>query len=237
MKIKYKYTHTHIIIIIIINIFFGFLLADFVTGFFHWFEDTYLDYCINIPFLDNIAKDNELHHYYPRSILAYSIFENLFFSLIITISVLLILLFFNIKITWFIGSFLFFSTLANVIHKFTHYRECETPVWFQNIQKTGLICSNEHHRKHHSLVNEKYGVITEYNNYIIDKIKFYRGVEWLIYKITGILPNRKPSPNEYNEIITNLHYEAKKDCPNIASRQEIENLKIKLQTWKKCKNK
>ena len=36
----------------------GLFIADLFTAFFHWFEDTYLEYCINIPILSQIAKDN-----------------------------------------------------------------------------------------------------------------------------------------------------------------------------------
>ena len=50
----------------IFQIIIGFLLADFLSGFFHWFEDTYLDYCTNIPILSTVSKDNELHHYWLR---------------------------------------------------------------------------------------------------------------------------------------------------------------------------
>ena len=57
---------------IFIQIILGFILADFITGIVHWFEDTYLVYCINIPFINEISKNNELHHYFPRSMLGYS---------------------------------------------------------------------------------------------------------------------------------------------------------------------
>ena len=57
---------------IYIQIILGFILADFVAGIFHWYEDTY--FCINIPLLRNIAKNNELHHYFPRSIIQKNIF-------------------------------------------------------------------------------------------------------------------------------------------------------------------
>jgi ubiquitin-conjugating enzyme E2 variant len=46
----------------------GLFIADFLSGFFHWFEDNYFDYNNSLPILSKIAKDNELHHYYPRGI-------------------------------------------------------------------------------------------------------------------------------------------------------------------------
>ena len=57
----------------------GFLIADFLAGFLHWFEDTYMDYCMNtgIPLIDQISQENELHHYFPRTILASSDLESM----------------------------------------------------------------------------------------------------------------------------------------------------------------
>ena len=44
----------------LIQIITGFILADIITGIFHWFEDTYLSYCINFPILSEISKNNEI---------------------------------------------------------------------------------------------------------------------------------------------------------------------------------
>jgi hypothetical protein len=46
-----------------IQIFLGYIMADFLGGFFHWFEDTYLDYDSKIPLFNGISKHNEMHHY------------------------------------------------------------------------------------------------------------------------------------------------------------------------------
>ena len=62
---------------IILQIILGYILADIFTGSFHWFEDTYLDYCINMKFFSTVSKENELHHYFPRAMLALSNFESI----------------------------------------------------------------------------------------------------------------------------------------------------------------
>ena len=80
---------------IILQIIIGFLIADLLAGIFHWFEDTYLDYCIDVPILSDIAKDNELHHYFPRTILSYSYLENMYVTFPLTIVFLLILYLLN----------------------------------------------------------------------------------------------------------------------------------------------
>ena len=70
---------------IILQLIIGFLLADIVTGGFHWLEDSYFDYCTDIPIIGTIAQDNELHHYFPRSMLAYSYLDHITVSLPLTL--------------------------------------------------------------------------------------------------------------------------------------------------------
>lgn len=225
----YKYTY------VVFQVIIGFLIADLFTGTFHWFEDTYLDYCLDIHFFGEIAKENEMHHYFPRSIIAYGLWDNIKQSLIAFMFIYILIVFIcRIKPNVMLYSFLFFSLFANTIHKYTHYRECETYDWFKVIQSSGLICSHAHHRDHHINVNEKYCVITEYNNYLLDSIGYWRGLEFVIYKLTGISPIRKPSPTEYSEIQTDLHTNAKLECPDKPTIEDVEMLKLKLKEWKQC---
>jgi len=227
----------------ILNIFFqiiiGFLLADLITGSFHWFEDTYLDYCVDIPFIGEIAKDNELHHYFPRSMLAYSYLENITVSLPAIIIVLVIIYFLNknlfIKYPYFIATFSFFAIIANIIHKFSHMRDCEKS-WFLNLlQKYGILASSDHHKLHHKLSNEKYCVITEFNNFYLDKLHVWRLIETIIYAVTGVKPNRKMGYDEYYEIQNYMHENAKLQCPDTPTKEDVEILIEKLREFKSCK--
>ena len=213
---------------IIIHLIIGFLLADFLTGIFHWFEDTYLDYCLSFPIFGDIAKDNEMHHYFPRSILAYSYLENIYITFAGTLAILILLYSFNksilYKYKYIIGSFSFFSINSNFIHRLSHMRECENNVIIKSLQKYGLLCSHQHHKMHHTQIHEKYCVITEYSNFVLDNIHFWRGFEYIIYCITGIQPIRKKTPDNY-ESQTYLHKNAKLQCPDTPTREDVEYLK------------
>ena len=225
------------LVYIIFQLIMGFFMADLLAGFLHWFEDTYLDYCINLPIIGEFAKDNEMHHYFPRSILAYSYLENIYFTMPITIMLILILYLVNksifYKYIYFIGSFGFFAATSNLIHRFTHMRDCETNDLMKFFQRYGIFCSHEHHKTHHELIDQKYCVITEYNNYILDNVHFWRGLEHIIYFITGIKPNRKKAPNEY-EIQTSLHKNAKLKCPDTPTKEDVEYLKKMLSQNMNC---
>jgi ubiquitin-conjugating enzyme E2 variant len=222
----------------ILQIIIGFLLADFITGIFHWFEDTYLDYCINIPLLSTVSKDNALHHYFPRSIIGYSYFENIQISLYLVIIIAGIIFICNkkfmLRYNYLFIVFFFFSTIANVIHRYSHMRECENHVVITLLQKTGILCSHEHHSIHHVNSDERYCVITEFNNAILDRLYFWRALENIIYLTTGITPNRKMKYNEHYELHNYMHENAKLECPDTPTTAQIQELIHKLQEYKKC---
>jgi len=218
---------------IILQIIFGFLLADFITAIFHWFEDTYLDYDCKLPFFSDIAKHNEMHHYFPRSIIAYSIYENIDTTIpFAIILVVIIYVFFRKQLfmyPFFFGSFILFSVFSNVFHKFSHMRDCELPIVVKYLQRIGIICSHKEHSIHHSKNNnQKYCVMSGYLNYILDNLGFWRGLEWLVKKITGKSPKRKGKYDDYKEIHNYMHENNKKECPKIPTKEDIDILIKKL---------
>ncbi len=221
---------------IYLEIIIGFIIADIITGTFHWFEDTYLSYCINIPILSSISKDNELHHYFPRSILAYSNMESATYSLPASIIFILIMYLlypkFLFKYKYIFISFFIFSSIANILHKYSHMRDCEKNIILKIIQNTGILCSHDHHEIHHLNGLEKYCVISEYNNYILDNINFWRYLEYIIFIFTGIKPDRKLTYDNYKIIHNYMHYNAKKKCPDTPSREDVEILIDKLHKYK-----
>jgi len=225
---------------LILQIIIGFFLADIFTGTFHWFEDTYLSYCSNIPIISEIAKDNELHHYFPRSMIAYSYLDHILYSL--PPALFAIILFYLINknflcdYIWLIITFLLFSVCANIIHRFSHMRDCENNFIIKILQRLGLFADHEHHGVHHRESNVRYCVISQYSNTALDTLGFWRGLEALIYFITGIPPDRKLGYNDYKEIHNYMHKNAKLSCPDTPTMQDVTILKEKLDKFKKCKN-
>ena len=224
-----------------LQIIIGYILADFLAGFVHWFEDTYLDYNSNIPFLNEISKHNELHHYFPRTIVSYSYLENIISPLVILLIIFLLIFIFSSKslstYPFLYASFFLFGLFSNVIHKFSHMRECELPVIILFLQNIGVLCSHSIHREHHVVNNSsKYCVISPYLNPILDEIGFWRFIENIIYFITGIEPNRKGKYNDYEEIHTYIHENAKQDCPDVPTKNEINMLFETLDEYIKKKS-
>lgn len=223
---------------ILLQIGLGIFFADLFTATGHWIEDSYVDYCVDIPLVRDIAKDNELHHYFPRSILSYSYLEHISYTLPITLTFTILLYLIKpsifINYPYFILVFFFSSILANILHRFSHMRDCENGWIVRTLQKCGIICSHEHHSLHHKGINQKYCSITEYSNYILDALSFWYGLEYIIYQLTGLTPTRNKSYDQYTEIHNYMHENSTLTCPDKPTREDVEILKQKLKNYKKC---
>jgi len=223
---------------ILLQIFIGYLLADFMCGILHWFEDTYIEYCLDIPIIRDIAKDNEMHHYFPRSILSYGYMEHMTYSLPISIFSLILLYFIDktifVKYPYFIVTFFIFTAGSNIFHRFSHMRDCENNDLVKCLQTCGLLCSHEHHSVHHKTSREKYCVISVYNNYILDAILFWRGLEYVILCTTGIKPTKKLQYEGYHSIHNHMHENAKLECPDKPTKKDVKELHEKLERFIEC---
>ena len=223
---------------IILQIILGIFAADLVSGAAHWAEDTYLTYCTTIPFLSEIGKDNELHHYFPRAMLQDSYFDNIRSTIILMI-ILFIILYLIIpkqfkKYPVFFITFFIFGCVANLFHRFTHQRECETHYIILKLQKMGIICSHEEHRHHHTIqADGKYCVILPISNYILDNIYFWRILETII-SIFGLKPDRKSVYKDYESIHNYMHEDSKKKCPKRPTKTDINILSKNLENYIKC---
>jgi len=222
----------------ILQIISGFFLADIITGGFHWFEDTYLSYCSDIPIISDLAKDNELHHYFPRSMLAYSYLEHMSVSAPLSLVLVIVLYIFNKKLLfdyqWLILTFVLFSVCSNIIHRFSHMRDCENHWTVRYLQRLGIFATHTHHSIHHHTSNMRYCVISEYSNIVLDNLGFWPCLEHIIFICTGISPDKKLGYNGYKDIHTHMHANAKLSCPDTPTIEDVEILKEKLKRFKQC---
>ncbi len=217
----------------IYQIIIGILIADFVTIFFHWVEDTYFDYNMKIPFLRQIALDNELHHYYPRSIISYSYMENA--SVTTTLAVLLSYIIYSYypdvvnkyKLTFIV--FIIFASIANILHRFLHLRECEKSDFYKFLQKY-IISDSEQHRTHHRESDKNYGVLFNFTNNLVTNLGIFTLLETILASI-GIHKKPRKRYDFYEKGQTNFHEKSKYDCPEVLTLDEIEIVKKDLKTF------
>lgn len=171
------------------------LLADFVSGFWHWLEDRYFD--VQWPVIGHwIAKPNELHHAQPAAFLHQGYWSRNSTTIIPAAVALGAFLLITSFVTSFVvppsggawsWSLLFLMvSQANEIHAWSHQR-CSPLI--RALQETGLLQSPTHHARHHRSPFEiKYCVMTDWLNPLLDYVGFWRLLERAIGRVLGIWP-------------------------------------------------
>ena len=171
----------------LISIIFACLLADFLSGIYHWIKDTYFG-----PFTPIIGKTiiwgSRLHHVRPRYILEFSDWEIFLGSAKWTLIWIVPFLFLT-GINIFIITLFIAISLNDVVHKHAHMKDTERPTWSSLMQKIYLFQSHEEHHLHHVMPHEiNYCPITPYVNIVLEKINFWRSAENIIEKYLGFKP-------------------------------------------------
>ena len=163
--------------------------ADFVTGLAHWLEDTY---CLeDYPLIGSfICEPNIEHHvnptlmvrsgtFFSRNILQWSLCGGMF------------------GLLWIVGfgnaytfTTLLMASFGNEIHRWNHMSKTGSFVTF--MKDSGLIQVQKQHSLHHKQPhNQYYCVMTSLLNSVLERINFWRKLEWVVKATTGIAPKRE----------------------------------------------
>lgn len=182
----------------ILQIIIGYLLADFFMGIFHWIKDTYFG-----PFTPIIGKtliwSSRLHHIRPRYVIEFSNWK-LFYSSAKWTLLWIGPLFYFIGINTFMITLFLMISLNDVIHKYAHMMDYERPLWATIMQKLYIFQSHEEHHLHHISPHEiNYCPITPYLNTILERLNFWKKMEYLIEYFIGV----KARAKEYDFIEDN----------------------------------
>jgi len=167
-------------------------IADVLTGMFHWMEDTY--FTEQTPLIGQIITDNRLHHAQPQAILRHSAWKR-----IETPTIAAALVFAGLTQVldssnyYYAASILGWSAVANQIHAYTHMRFSERP-WLVQMAQGYIFQSKEEHMVHHMNTDRNYCVVTPWLNGVLNTLKFWRGLEWMIEKVTGVPPRLHEKP-------------------------------------------
>jgi plasmanylethanolamine desaturase len=173
---------------IISKVFLIVLLSDFVSGFFHWLEDVYAK--PGMPLVHQIAVDNELHHTKPREFLKKSWWQSSWDVALVS-SFIVIGAWWADILNWSIILFAVLTTNANQIHKWTHQNSKEKPAIINWLQKSYVLQTSRHHGKHHSgKKNTHYCVMTNVLNPLLEKVNFWRNLEYFNQRLFGLKTNQ-----------------------------------------------
>lgn len=168
------------------------LVADFITGLGHWFEDTYGSPKWPI-FGKLIILDNIDHHRRPSymarmgTVISRNIYQFVIFGVAVGIA-WLVGYGIGRDLPWQFYLMAALAALGNETHAWTHSSYRNPVVKF--LHDTCLVITPKNHGKHHHEPWDKsFCVLTNWVNPILDGIQFWRGLEWCI-ALVGIKPNR-----------------------------------------------
>lgn len=163
--------------------------ADFLTGFFHWMEDTY---CLeHYPLIGQfICEPNIEHHVNPQLMVR----TGTFISRNLLQWGLAALIFGLLAICgWanvYTGITLLLTSFGNEVHRWNHMHKTGRFVTF--MKDLGLIQAHRQHSMHHKPPHMGYYcVLTSQVNAVLERVSFWRGLEKVIAFTTGIAPKRE----------------------------------------------
>lgn len=163
------------------------MLADFITGLVHWWEDAY-----GLPTWPIIGKlviePNIQHHLDPTFMIRMgTVFGRNVQTLVIAGAFCIVGWMVGI-VGWKFVTIAFLSGVGNETHAWCHGGGQNPVVRF--LQDMCLVITPTHHAKHHhSPYNKRFCTLTNWVNPILDRAKFWQGLEWLI-GCFGIHTNR-----------------------------------------------
>lgn len=166
-----------------------YVLADFFTGVVHFWMDRYgkPDMPIVGP---TVVEINTLHHANPHRMTQRSYWYLTRYSYILGAVIALVVFAVTGTISWQWVFGLVLSANANIIHKWSHLRASERPIWVGWLQQARLIQTPEEHHRHHGHVDHltAYCVMTNLLNPVLEKIHFWQGIEAATTAV-GLPPN------------------------------------------------
>ena len=201
------------------------MLADFIAGIVHWFEDAYVRE--NTPLIGSfIGKANVIHHHLPRYMTRnnwwQSSWDLLCFSAVIVLGAWWLDL-----LTWHVWLFAVISANANQVHKWSHQTRTENGFIITFLQNIRVLQTPYHHAVHHTNPkNVRYCPITNLVNPILDTLRFWDGVEWILARAIGLdrqpdtsLPGNGPAPAWLKELRTQTSPDTRPPSPHQMSRE------------------
>jgi ubiquitin-conjugating enzyme E2 variant len=161
------------------------LAADFVGGFVHWLEDAYIRE--DTPLIGKwVARPNIVHHHYPRYMARFNWWHTSR-DLILVSAALVVLAWCLGVLAWEVWLFAILAANANEFHKWEHRTRKENGRVISFLQDIKLLQTAKHHARHHTdPKNSHYCTTTNILNPVLDKTRFWNGLEWMLARTVGL---------------------------------------------------
>lgn len=180
----------------------GYVMADLATGIYHWAIDNYG--CAKTPIFGSQIESFQVHHQIPWTITTRPVAYNLHvLAQGVTFMVLPVTLLSNDPVLLgFLGVFGGCVIFCQQFHAWAHGGKAKLPRLVVALQDAGIIVPRLQHAEHHRPpFSSNYCIVSGIWNRVLDKSKFFLGLEIMLFVMLGIRPRSWTEPNsESSEI-------------------------------------
>jgi hypothetical protein len=171
------------LISIICQLVFGWLLADLLSGCFHWWQDRILKEDTRLGRLGRwLVEISRLHHIKPLAFLEGSFWYRNAPTYTLAAAVSLVLWFLTGASAWLLALTIGIG-VSTQVHFWAH-QPSKSPAIVRKLQAYGVIQSSKIHSYHHRPPHQDhYCVLTDWVNPTLDKLQVWRRLERLLGKI------------------------------------------------------
>jgi len=179
---------------LVVGVLAGWVLTDFLCGVIHWAGDTWGR--TSMPLIGRfVVRTFREHHVDPQAITRHGLVQMLGEQAIVAVPLISLLGLYDPAVDDELGNTLLValyttfvaSIAANVFHKWAHMRQ--PPLAARLLQRAGILISFRHHARHHCPPYlQCYCIAIGWLNPVLDRLRFWRGLEWLAWKVTGAIP-------------------------------------------------
>ena len=179
-------------------------IADFLTGFFHWLEDTYCsDNTIHGRLLGHfigkyVCDPNIDHHLRSHEMVdGGTFFTRNLIPWLMALSASMVALLIDWYGWWFtwhwsLYATFWFASMGNEIHRLNHMRDNQLNPFQLFLRDSGLIQARTQHSLHHKPPFDRhYCVLVSFNNAWLERVKFWRRTEWFLFTVFGLKTQRE----------------------------------------------
>ena len=159
------------------------LLTDFVTGFVHFWIDQYGRE--DMPLIGkSVISLNINHHQHPMQMTQRSYWSLTWSSWALGGVILLFWFLVFGKLDWEIIFLVVYGAQGNIIHKWAHSTKTQNGKFITSLQNWKIIPNKHQHRHHHNAPFDTFFCVqTVFLNPILEKIKFWDGLVWMLTHI------------------------------------------------------
>ncbi len=159
------------------------LLTDFVTGFVHFWIDQYGRE--DMPLVGkSVISLNINHHKNPMDMTRRSYWSLTWSSWVLGFVILLLWFLAFGKLDWEIIFLVVYGAQGNIIHKWAHRPKSQNGKIITWLQNWKIIPNKQQHRHHHNSPFDTYFCVqTVFLNPILEKIRFWNGLVWVLTKL------------------------------------------------------